>query len=82
MQEYKTKDEIIAETNMQSVGHTRTFTVKQGDTLHAIAFREYGSVDHWRTVADANRDAIGDPRRLVPGSVLVLPRLPAWRADA
>lgn len=81
MQEYKTKDEIIAETNLQSVDHTRTLTVKQGDTLHSIAFREYGTVAHWRTIADANLAVIDDPRRLVPGSLLVLPRLPAWRAD-
>ena len=80
MQEYKTKEEIIAETNLQSVDHTRTLTVKQGDSLHAIAFREYGTVAHWRTIADANRDIIDNPRRLVPGALLVLPRLMAWQA--
>lgn len=76
LQEYKNPKDARAETNLQSPDHTRTLTVKQGDTLHGIAFSEYGSCAHWRVIADANARNIVNPRDLVPGQVLTLPRLP------
>lgn len=50
---------------------TRTYTVKRGDTLGAIATRELGSYKRWREIADLN--GIRDPRRLQIGQVLRLP---------
>lgn len=51
----------------------KTYTVRLGDTLQAISARQYGSPTHWRRIAEAN--AIDDPRRLVPGSILAIPAL-------
>ena len=49
----------------------QTWLVGDGDTIYAIADRVYGSPGHWRGIAEAN-DLV-NPRRLAPGSVLVLP---------
>ncbi len=51
----------------------KTYTVRLGDTLQAISARQYGSPAHWRRIAEAN--AIDDPRRLVPGTILTIPAL-------
>ena len=48
--------------------------VTVGETLSAIAGREYGNPKMWRPIALAN--SVSDPRRLQPGMRLVIPRLP------
>lgn len=42
-----------------------------GDTLAAIAFREYGDATLWRAIAAAN--SIDDPIRVRPGTQLLIP---------
>lgn len=49
----------------------RTYTVRAGDTLWAIAVRYYGDGSKWRRVADAN--GVRDPRKLRIGHVLTIP---------
>ncbi len=50
----------------------RTYTVQSGDTLSGIAQR-FGVAD-WRRLYEANASVIGgDPNRIYPGQVLVLP---------
>ncbi|ANJ25709.1 LysM peptidoglycan-binding domain-containing protein [Agromyces aureus] len=49
----------------------RVHTLKEGDTLAGIAYREYGSAAMWRVLADVN--GIDDPMRLVPGRPVFLP---------
>ena len=51
----------------------RVHQVVEGDSLPAIAFREYGIPALWRTVAGLN--GIDDPMRLRPGARLLLPPL-------
>jgi nucleoid-associated protein YgaU len=51
----------------------RTYTVAKGDTLSAIAQREYGDANKWRVIFEANRGTIGDPDRIQPGQVLTIP---------
>jgi len=51
----------------------RTYTVVAGDTLSAIAQREYGAADRWKAIFDANRDQLSDPDRIQPGQVLTIP---------
>jgi hypothetical protein len=41
------------------------------DTLHSIAYQEYGNPALWRAVAEVNR--IDDPLRLTPGTRLTIP---------
>ncbi len=51
----------------------RTYVVRRGDTLSAIAAQAYGDPSQWREIASAN--AIDDPRTVEPGLVLTIPRL-------
>lgn len=57
----------------ESVDHAKTHTVKRGETLPHIAALEYENPAQWRHIAKANR--IVNPRRLMPGQVLILPPL-------
>lgn len=50
---------------------TKTVTVKQGDTLWAIAQREYGDGSQWPVIAKAN--GITNERSLQTGQVLKIP---------
>ena len=43
----------------------------EGETLHSVAHREYGSAALWRQLAAAN--GVDDPLRLRPGTRLLLP---------
>lgn len=48
----------------------RVHVTVEGDSLHGIAFREYGNAALWRTVAALND--IDDPMRVRPGTTLLL----------
>jgi nucleoid-associated protein YgaU len=50
-----------------------TYTVKAGDSLSAIAKREYGDAGEWRRIYDANRDQIDNPDLIHPGQELKIP---------
>ena len=52
-------------------GGERLWTVREGDTLAWISFREYGDPGRWRLIADAN--ALSNVRWLSPGERLVIP---------
>lgn len=54
---------------------TKIRIVKDGETLNAIAAREYGDPSLWRVIADANKDRIANPRVLTAGTALVIPAL-------
>lgn len=51
----------------------RTYTVKAGDSLSAIAKRELGDASRWPSIFEANRDKISNPDLIHPGQVLTLP---------
>jgi hypothetical protein len=51
-------------------GH-RTARLVAGDSLHSIAYREYGSAALWRGLAAEN--GIDDPLRVGPGTTLRIP---------
>lgn len=73
--EYKTLEEQLAELNLQSSDHTKERVVKEGDTLSQIAAEEYRDPMLWRFIAtyEGNRGKIDNPRRLRPGTVLLIP---------
>jgi nucleoid-associated protein YgaU len=48
-------------------------TVRDGDTLPAIAYREYGDATQWRPIATAND--LSNPLALTAGASLVVPRI-------
>jgi len=49
----------------------RSHLVDAGDSLHSVAFREYGDAGLWRGIAAFN--GIDDPLRVVAGTRLLLP---------
>jgi LysM domain len=55
-------------------GRLARYVVRPGDTLWAIAARQYGYPTVYTDVAGANR--IGDPGLIFPGQQLVLPAVP------
>jgi hypothetical protein len=68
------KDEKLFPRQNPSSGGTggeRAWTVKEGDTLGWIAYREYGNPNQWRLIAEANGlSSVRDP---APGTVLRIP---------
>ncbi len=73
IKEYTTVDQQRALAKKQSPDLEKTYVVKRGDTLSGIAQAAYGDARQWRAIAVAN--SILDPRALVPGVVLTIPRL-------
>ncbi len=71
--EYKPPEQQALEAPEETGAVTRTHTVKQGDTLWAIAGKEYGKPTLWPKIADAN--GIDDPKKLQIGTVLTIPPL-------
>lgn len=51
----------------------QAYTAKAGDTLSGIAGRVWQDPAKWRLIADAND--IENPRKLVPGRVLIVPAI-------
>jgi hypothetical protein len=55
----------------------RTYTVKSGDTLSAIAQKYYSDAADWTVIYWANDHIIGaDPNLIIPGQHLSVPALP------
>ena len=62
-----------------------SYTVKQGDTLSAIATHAYGNAADWPAVWWANRHQVPNPNVIAAGQRLRLPassQVPAWMARA
>lgn len=51
----------------------RTYTVKAGDTLSAIALAQLGSPGAYMQIFELNRDQLTDPDKIKVGQVLRLP---------
>ena len=51
----------------------KTYTVKAGDTLSAIAKAQLGDAGAYMKIFDANKDQLSDPNKIKPGQVLRLP---------
>jgi hypothetical protein len=71
LKEYREVIVQLMELDRRSADLTRSWVVKQGDSLWSIAFKEYGDPADWRLIADANH--IDNPRQLEPGQELVIP---------
>lgn len=69
--EATTMDEQRQHRQPQSPDHAKVYTVQRGDTLQAIAYREYDDSAEWRRIAEAN--AVDDPMALEPGTKLLVP---------
>lgn len=51
----------------------KTYTVKAGDTLGAIAKAHLGNAGAYMQIFDLNKDQLADPDKIKPGQVLRLP---------
>ena len=73
------KDDIVAEIEVTGGGAAaagtsgRTYTVKSGDTLSAIAKQHLGDANAYMKIFEANRDQLSDPDKIKPGQVLKIP---------
>jgi nucleoid-associated protein YgaU len=56
-----------------AVATARTYTVKSGDTLSAIAKDQLGNAGAYMKIFEANRDQLTDPDKIKPGQVLRIP---------
>jgi nucleoid-associated protein YgaU len=50
------------------------YTIQKGDSLSAIAQRQYKDANQWRKIFEANRGVINDPDEIYPGQTLRLPK--------
>ena len=51
----------------------KTYTVKAGDCLWAIAAKYYGNGADYTKIYNANTDKISNPNLIYPGQVLTIP---------
>lgn len=70
----KNLDSKEKERPVDPVPVPETYTVVKGDSLWAIAKRQYGDGNRWGSIYDANKDVIGsNPNLIYPGQVLTIP---------
>lgn len=74
---YAKASEAIMMLDLQSSDITKQRVVGEGDTIFALAQREYNTPAAWRLIAEAN--GIDDPLAIPPGTSL---RLPSKDKDA
>lgn len=53
----------------------KTYTVKAGDTLSAIAREYLGDAKAYMRIFEANKDQLTDPDKIKPGQVLKIPAM-------
>lgn len=57
-----------------AAGAEKTYTVKSGDTLSAIAKQQLGNANAYMKIFELNKDQLTDPDKIKPGQVLKLPQ--------
>ncbi len=72
LKEYRSLTEQLRELNLLSADHTKSTTVRDGDTITGISQALYGDDRNWRQIADDN--AIDDPLNIASGTILRIPR--------
>lgn len=50
------------------------YEIQKGDSLSAIAKRQYGDVGKWKILYEANKDLIDDPDLIYPGQRIRIPK--------
>lgn len=64
---------VEQERDASTAPTTKTYTVKKGDTLWAIAAKYYGKGSEYAKIYEANGDKISNPNLIYLGQVLTLP---------
>ncbi|MFE7629749.1 hypothetical protein [Kocuria sp. NPDC057446] len=79
--QYRSVSEQLKNPRRNSADRTKRRVLESHDSIWLMAAREYGESRYWRLIAEYND--IDDPRRIPPGTVLVLPPLvPAESREA
>jgi tetratricopeptide (TPR) repeat protein len=66
-------DGRVEAASKKSPGKSRTYVVRDGDTLASISRKFYKSSGHWKKIRDANRNVVNDPGKLQAGQTLTIP---------
>jgi nucleoid-associated protein YgaU len=64
---------VVASSPAGAAAAAKTYTVKAGDTLSAIAKSQLGDAGAYMKIFDVNKDQLSDPNKIKPGQVLKLP---------
>lgn len=64
---------VEKERDTSTAPSAKTYTVKSGDTLWAIAAKYYGSGAQYTKIYNANTDQISNPNLIYPGQVFKIP---------
>jgi nucleoid-associated protein YgaU len=67
------KQDIVADIQVIAVPAAKTYTVKAGDTLGAIAQAQLGNAGAYTKIFELNKDQLTDPDKIKPGQVLQMP---------
>ena len=71
--ESKPHDKHAKTRGTKKSAHSRSYTVKSGDTLASISRKFYKTSSRWKKIRDANADKIDDPQNLKIGETLTIP---------
>lgn len=71
--EEKATVSVTKERDASTAPTTKTYTVKKGDTLWAIAAKYYGNGAQYNKIYNANTDKISNPNLIYPGQVFTIP---------
>ena len=61
------------ENKTDAAAGVRTYTVKSGDTLSAIAKQFYNDASEYMKIFEANKNFLSNPDKIAPGQVLTIP---------
>ncbi|MFN2050087.1 LysM peptidoglycan-binding domain-containing protein [Pantoea agglomerans] len=66
-------DKNVEDKSVTAAGSNRTYTVKSGDTLSAIARQFYNYASQYMKIFEANKNLLSSPDKIAPGQVLTIP---------
>lgn len=66
-------DKNVEDKSFTAAGSNRTYTVKSGDTLSAIAKQFYNDASQYMKIFEANKNLLSSPDKIAPGQVLTIP---------
>ncbi|WP_419778240.1 LysM peptidoglycan-binding domain-containing protein [Pantoea agglomerans] len=66
-------DKNVEDKSVTAAGSNRTYTVKSGDTLSAIAKQFYNDASQYMKIFEANKNLLSRPDKIAPGQVLTIP---------
>ena len=67
------RSEKTPDASKKPVHASRTYVVRDGDTLASISRKFYKSSGRWKKIRDANRSIVDDPGKLRAGQTLTIP---------